>query len=214
MGGFSQFTQALREARLLGILRAPTSGCAVEAALAAFRGGLRIIEIAFTTPEAPAALRALKTRLEDHALLGAGTIMKTAEAEAAIGAGAQFLVSPHLGEKVLEVAHSHGVPYIPGVLTPTEVARALGLGVEVVKLFPIGSAGGTRYLRDLLGPFPGLSALVTGGINPQEAPNYLKAGALAVGLGSTLFPKAALEAGDWTAVEAATLSALRLAGPA
>ncbi|WP_027891956.1 bifunctional 4-hydroxy-2-oxoglutarate aldolase/2-dehydro-3-deoxy-phosphogluconate aldolase [Calidithermus chliarophilus] len=202
---------ALREAKVVGVLRAPTARAAVEAALAAARGGLRAVELTFTTPGVLEALRELRERLP-AVLLGAGTVLGAREAEAAAGAGAAFLVSPHLGEDVLELCRARGVPYVPGVLTPTEVVRARALGAEVVKLFPAGSSGGIPYLKDLLGPFPDLQVMATGGIKPAEVPAYLRAGALAVGLGSNLFPRAALEAGDWAAVETATRQALAEAG--
>lgn len=202
---------ALREAKVVGVLRAPTAQAAVEAALAAARGGLRAVELTFTTPGVLEALRELRERLP-AVLLGAGTVLGAREAEAAAGAGAAFLVSPHLGEDVLELCRARGVPYVPGVLTPTEVVRARALGAEVVKLFPAGSSGGIPYLKDLLGPFPDLQVMATGGIKPAEVPAYLRAGALAVGLGSNLFPRAALEAGDWAAVETATRQALAEAG--
>ncbi|HEU4741113.1 MAG TPA: bifunctional 4-hydroxy-2-oxoglutarate aldolase/2-dehydro-3-deoxy-phosphogluconate aldolase [Meiothermus sp.] len=204
----------LRKARVVGVLRAPSASSAVEAALAAVRGGLRALELTFTTPGVSGALRELQERLSEDVLLGAGTVMSAPEAEAAIEAGARFLVSPHLGEDVLELCRARGIPYIPGVLTPTEIVRARSLGAEVVKVFPAGSSGGIHYLKDLLGPFPDLEILATGGIKPSEVPAYLQVGVLAVGLGSNLFPKTALEAGDWDTVEAATRQALGEAGVA
>ncbi|RIH86509.1 KHG/KDPG aldolase [Calidithermus terrae] len=203
---------ALQAAKVVGVLRAPSAQAAVGAALAAARGGLRAVELTFTTPGALEALRELRGRLPGDVLLGAGTVMNARQGLAALEAGAAFLVSPHLGEDVLELCRARGAPYVPGVLTPTEVVRARGLGAEVVKLFPAGSSGGVPYLKDLLGPFPGLPVLATGGIKPSEVPAYLGAGALAVGLGSNLFPRAALEKGDWAAVEAATRRALAEAG--
>lgn len=203
---------ALGRARVVGVLRAPSATAAIEAALAAVRGGLLAIELTFTTPGVTGALSELRQRLPQEVLLGAGTVMNAPEAEAAIQAGAAFLVSPHLGEDLLELCRVRSVPYIPGVLTPTEIVRARSRGAEVVKIFPAGSSGGLRYLRDLLGPFPDLKILATGGIHPGEVPAYLQAGALAVGLGSNLFPQAALEQGEWMAVEAATRQALREAG--
>jgi len=135
----------------------------VGAALAAARGGLRAVELTFTTPGALEALRELRGRLPGDVLLGAGTVMNARQGLAALEAGAAFLVSPHLGEDVLELCRARGAPYVPGVLTPTEVVRAQVLGAEVVKLFPAGSSRGVPYLKDLLGPFPGLPVLATGG---------------------------------------------------
>jgi 2-dehydro-3-deoxyphosphogluconate aldolase / (4S)-4-hydroxy-2-oxoglutarate aldolase len=204
--------QPLTTARVVGVLRAASSDDAVQAALAATRGGLRALELTFTTPNCTAALEQLADALPRDVLLGAGSVMNARQAREAIRAGAKFLVSPHLGEDVLREARKHNLPYVPGVLTPTEIARALELGAAVLKLFPIGSSGGAAYLNDLRGPFPELVAMVTGGVQPSEVGQYVKAGALAVGLGSNLFPKAPFERGDWLEVERATRLSLEAAG--
>lgn len=202
------FLERLRAARVVGVLRAGNAEAAIGASLAAVRGGLTCLEITYTTPDAAHAIRELRDRLPDDVLVGAGTVMKADQALEALRSGADFLVSPHLGERVLEVALQRGAIYVPGVITPTEINRALELGARVLKLFPIGSSGGRAFLKDLLGPFPQLKAMVTGGVAPGEVRAYLETGALAVGLGSNFFPKAALERGDWAGVEAATRAAL------
>ena len=202
------FHTRLAHIGVIGVLRAATAASAVGAGLAAARGGLRAIELTFTTPGVVGALSELRAGLPDGVLLGAGTVMTAHDAGAALDAGATFLVSPHLGEDVLELCRARGVPYLPGVLTPSEIARATRLGAEAVKLFPAGSGGGAAYLKDLLGPFPGLKVVATGGIGPAEVPAYRRAGAVAVGLGSRLFPQDALARGDWGAVEAETRQAL------
>lgn len=204
--------QALAQAQVLGILRTHSSSTAIEAGLAAARAGLRALEVTFTTPGALEALRTLRRQLPGHIRMGAGTVMNAEEGRAALEAGAEFLVSPHLGEDLLVLAHKAGVLYLPGVLTPTEIVRALSLGALAVKVFPAGSSGGLAYIKDLLGPLPRLRILATGGIRPGEVPAYRQAGVWAVGLGSNLFPKAALEQGDWATIEAATRQALAEAG--
>jgi 2-dehydro-3-deoxyphosphogluconate aldolase / (4S)-4-hydroxy-2-oxoglutarate aldolase len=208
-GDVHELLEGLRAARIVGILRADDDEAAVHAAIASVHGGLRALEIAFTTPNAARVIADLRHRLPDNVLLGAGTVMNTEDARAALEAGAGFLVSPHFSKSVLEVALETGIPYLPGVLTPTEVVSALELGVHAVKLFPIGSSGGVSYLQDLLGPLPSLRALVTGGITPNDAPRYLRQGALAVGLGSKLFPVDAVRNRDGAVVTSATESALR-----
>ncbi|GEM46302.1 bifunctional 4-hydroxy-2-oxoglutarate aldolase/2-dehydro-3-deoxy-phosphogluconate aldolase [Deinococcus cellulosilyticus] len=202
----------LQQAGVVGVLRASSADRAVHATLAAAKGGLKAIEVTFTTPDAASALQQLREQVPQGFLLGAGTVMDAEQALQATSAGARFLVSPHLGTDVLEVALEHGVPYVPGVITPTEIQRAMRLGVEVVKLFPIGSSGGLGYLKDLLGPFPDLKCMVTGGVGPEDVVQYRTVGALAVGLGSNLFPKVAVETGDAAAVTAATRQALQAAG--
>ena len=204
----------LKQARVVGVLRAKNADTAVQAALAAVRGGLTALEITFTTPNAEDAIRELAAQLPATILLGAGTIMNAVQARAAIEAGAQFLVSPHLGEEVLQLALELQIPYIPGVLTPTEIVRAFRLGASTVKIFPIGSSGAKAYLKDLLGPFPELKAVVTGGVTPKEVKSYLEVGAIAVGLGSNFFPNTALQNADWNTVENATRQALLEIGEA
>ncbi|NJK45418.1 MAG: bifunctional 4-hydroxy-2-oxoglutarate aldolase/2-dehydro-3-deoxy-phosphogluconate aldolase [Pleurocapsa sp. SU_196_0] len=205
--------EGLQAARIVGILRAADDEAAVHAAIASVQGGLQALEIAFTTPNAAQVIAALRQRFPDSVLLGAGTVMNPKDAQAALEAGAEFLVSPHFSKSVLEVALETGIPYLPGVLTPTEVVSALELGVHAVKLFPIGSSGGVSYLQDLLGPLPSLRAFVTGGINPPDAPGYLRQGALAVGLGSKLFPVTAVRNLDGAVITSATQLALREALP-
>lgn len=212
VGSPADLSDALRRAGVVGVLRAPSAESAVQASLAAVRGGLKAIELTFTTPDLGAALHQLSRELPARVLLGAGTLMTAEQAHEAIDAGAAFLVSPHLGEDVLQVAQQRSVPYLPGVLTPTEIVRATRLGAKIVKIFPAGSAGGPAYLKDLLGPFPELQVMVTGGIQPAEVSQYRQTGALAVGLGSNLFPRTALQDGDWAEVERATRQALREAG--
>ncbi|GGJ30019.1 bifunctional 4-hydroxy-2-oxoglutarate aldolase/2-dehydro-3-deoxy-phosphogluconate aldolase [Deinococcus roseus] len=202
----------LRAAKMVGVLRAPTAEAAVQASLAAIRGGLKAIELTFTTPDAPHAIEKLRSQLPEGVLLGAGTVTTPEQAALALEAGAHFLVSPHLGEDVLETAHLLGIPYLPGVLTPTEIHRAHCLKAELLKIFPIGSSGGAAYLKDLLGPFPDLQAMVTGSVGPKEVKDYLDAGAIAVGVGSNLFPKEAIAQGNWDAVEQATRTAFEEAG--
>ena len=133
-------------------------------------------------PDAVRVIRAL--RFEGTGCsIGAGTVLSATQAREVIHAGADFLVSPHFGPDILEIARTGNVPYIPGALTPTEVAAVLSAGCEIVKIFPIARVGGVAYLRDLRGPFPQLQALVTGGVTSAEVSAYLQAGALSVGLG-------------------------------
>lgn len=207
-GSPAEFIGLLRQARVVGVLRAESAETAYQAAQAAVNGGLKMIEFTFTTPQVTQVIERFRNEYPGLPV-GAGTVMNADQATEATKAGAQFLVSPHLGEDIQEVALQRGIPYVPGVLTPTEIVRALSLGVPVVKLFPAGSAGGAAYLKDLLGPFPDLKVMVTGGIKPSEVGQYLQAGALAVGLGSQLFPRQAVQEGDWNAVKLATASALQ-----
>ncbi|WP_189100612.1 bifunctional 4-hydroxy-2-oxoglutarate aldolase/2-dehydro-3-deoxy-phosphogluconate aldolase [Deinococcus knuensis] len=204
-------TETLRAAGVVGVLRAPDVEATVHAARAAARGGLRVLELTFTTPGVTDALRTLRAELSG-VTVGVGTVLNAAQAREAADAGAAFLVSPHLDDDLLREAQTLGVPYLPGILTPSEAVRAGQLGARVLKVFPAASAGGPGFIRDLRGPLPHLNVMATGGVRPHEVPAYRAAGALAVGLGGHLFPARAVQDGDWDAVEAATRAALREAG--
>lgn len=179
----TSWIQTLEQAKIVGVLRAASTEDAVNVAASAFTHGLRSLELTFTVPDAASVIRELLNQYPNQHI-GAGTVTQVSQARAAIDAGAQYLVSPAFSAKVAAVAQDANVPYIPGVLTPTEVQTALDAGIEVVKIFPITRAGGVSYLKDLLGPYPNLKVMVTGGVTLEQTASYLNAGALAVGLGS------------------------------
>lgn len=178
-------TENIAPERLIAIVRTRDSELAVPLAEAIVRGGVSSIEIALTTPAAFATITELTSRLADRALVGAGTVRTAGDARSAIAAGARFLVAPDFNEGVLDEARSAGIPYVPGALTPSEVGTILEAGVEMVKIFPAGRMG-PAYLRDLLGPFPQLRPVPTGGVDLSNAAQFLQAGAVALGVGSAL----------------------------
>jgi 2-dehydro-3-deoxyphosphogluconate aldolase/(4S)-4-hydroxy-2-oxoglutarate aldolase len=181
--GAQEVGSALAALGVVGVLRANDSGQAVAAAERAIAAGLRCVEVTFTIPGAAEVISGLAGRHPD-VLIGAGTVLVPEQAEEAVDAGARFLVSPHLAEAVLERAGELGVLYVPGAMTPSEVHRAAELSGGMVKLFPVARLGGPAYVRDLLGPFPGLRLMVTGGVAMSEVADYRRAGAAVVGLGS------------------------------
>ena len=182
----------LAERGILAVLRAGSAKRAVAAARALAEGGVTAIEVTFSVPDAPAAIAELAA--DEALLVGAGTVLSADQVEAAIGAGARFVVSPNLDEQVLDAAESGGVAALPGVLTPTEVARA-ARRCSLMKLFP-ASLGGPALLAALREPFPDLAFVPTGGIGVGEIGDWLRAGAVAVGAGGDLCPHEAIEAGD------------------
>ncbi|MGD9736498.1 MAG: bifunctional 4-hydroxy-2-oxoglutarate aldolase/2-dehydro-3-deoxy-phosphogluconate aldolase [Solirubrobacterales bacterium] len=183
----------IREEQVIAVVRADSPQAAVDAASALAEGGVRAVEITFTTPEATRAIERLRDR--DELFVGAGTVRTVPQAEAAIGAGAEFLVSPGLSFDVLAVARREAVAAIPGALTPTEVDAASEWS-QVIKLFP-ASVGGPSYLRALSGPFPDLRLIPTGGVSVSNLGEWRGAGAFALGAGSDLCPPAAIAAGDF-----------------
>ncbi len=191
--------EQLREAQAVAVVRARDAAEALQVGGALDRGGLRAIELTFTTPGVAEALVDARRKLDAATLLGAGTITAAAQAKAAAEAGADFLVSPHLDPPLLERMLATSLLCIPGVLTPSEVAGALRLGAGVVKLFPASTVG-VAHMRALFAPFPQLQVLPTGGVTIANARTWLDAGAIAVGLGGELLPAELRDAGDWDAV--------------
>src|SRR5512132_2427346 len=168
--------------RVLAILRY-REHCDLEAVVDALRaGGIDAIEI---TADTPGALEAVATARAAGAPVGAGAIRTVEEARTFAGAGAAFLVSPGLDPQIVREGLERGVPTIPGVLSPTEIMAAVAAGADVVKLFPAG-LGGPGYLAALRGPFPDVRFVPTGGIRVSDVPTWLEAGAVCVGLGSSL----------------------------
>ncbi len=182
----------LGQARLIAVLRVPAPALVQPAVDALVAGGIDAVELTFTTPGAAAELAAVRRRHPDM-LLGAGTIRRPDEAAAAADAGADFLVMPHLDRELLGACFATGLPCMPGVFTASELGAALGAGAEVVKLFPAGT-GGPGHMRALLGPFPGVPVVPTGGIGLDDVGTWLAAGALAVGVGGELCSTELIEA--------------------
>lgn len=191
----SQTKQKLEQVGLIPVLRARSieEGHALVDAMMA--GGITVVEVTMTVPNAVALLRELKQRHGDSLLLGSGTVTDAAQAEATIDAGAEFVVSPSLHSDVIAKTKQLGKVSIPGALTPTEVITAWRAGADYVKVFPCSAMGGASYLKALHAPFPDLKLIPTGGVTLQTAAEFLKAGAVALGVGSDLVNAAAIAEG-------------------
>jgi 2-dehydro-3-deoxyphosphogluconate aldolase/(4S)-4-hydroxy-2-oxoglutarate aldolase len=177
----------IRAARIVAVVRSATAADALEVAGALVDGGVRAIEITFTTPEAADVIETLAAQHAGRALVGAGTVTAPREARAAVAAGAGFLVSPGLHAGLVGELSGCGVAVIPGVLTPSEIMAAARLGIDTVKLFP-ASLGGPAYLESLRGPFPQIGFIPTGGVALDNLDAWLRAGAVALGAGGNLAP--------------------------
>ncbi|BAM02103.1 MULTISPECIES: bifunctional 4-hydroxy-2-oxoglutarate aldolase/2-dehydro-3-deoxy-phosphogluconate aldolase [Caldilinea] len=186
---------------LLAVLRGPSPELTVAMADALVAGGVRGIEITYTTPKAEEVVATLKRQYGLSIVLGMGTLTEPEQVEEALAAGAQFLVSPHcdpiLGQRMV----ASGVLAMIGALTPTEVLQAHRLGADVVKLFP-GSLGGPSYMQSLRGPFPQIRMMPTGGVNLSNVAEWFKAGAVAIGVGSELCPAAWAKEGRFDEITA------------
>ena len=180
------------EVGIIPVVRAQSLRTASLAVEAVCSGGIPIVEITMTVPNAVQVIREVAGKYGGEVLTGAGTVTTPEQARACLDAGAQFLVSPGLSRRVLEMAAGEKVLVIPGVLTPSEVMAAQESGVPLMKIFPCGSAGGARHIKALRGPFPSLRMIPTGGVTLANAAEYISAGAFALGIGSELVNEAAL----------------------
>ncbi len=188
--------QRVLESGIVSIIRADSGEQLAGVARALYEGGIDVIEVTFTVPGVLEILSQVRRDLGDKILLGAGTVLDPESARAAILAGAEFLVCPCLNTDVIRLGHRYGKPVMPGVFTPTEVVAAMETGADVLKVFP-ANVGGPEYLKALRGPLPQARLLPTGGVDLETLPGFIEAGACAVGLGSSLVEKKAVEAGDF-----------------
>jgi 2-dehydro-3-deoxyphosphogluconate aldolase/(4S)-4-hydroxy-2-oxoglutarate aldolase len=199
--------EALLATRVVPILRGKKTGDHVPAVIDALVGsGIRCLEITTNTAGAFDAVAAARQRHGASVELGIGTVLTADQVAAAAGAGATFVVSPHTDPAVGAAAAEHGLAWYPGAFTATEVLAAWRYGATAVKLFP-ASLGGPKYLRELLGPIDGVPILPTGGVTVEAVPDYLAAGAVAVGMGGPLLGDA-LDGGDLTDLAARAAAVL------
>ncbi len=183
--------QRVLDSGLVAIIRAPNGDQLVEVAEALLEGGIDVIEVTFTVPGVLDIISRVRDALGDRILLGAGTVLDTESARAALLAGAEFLVTPTVNTGVIELCNRYDKVIMPGGFTPTEVLTAWEAGADIVKVFP-ADIGGPKHLKALKGPFPQIRLLPTGGVNLDTLPSFVDAGACAVGLGTALVEKEAL----------------------
>jgi 2-dehydro-3-deoxyphosphogluconate aldolase/(4S)-4-hydroxy-2-oxoglutarate aldolase len=179
------------ELAILPAVRAANAEDALFAAEAVSRGGLPIVELTMTVPNATDLIAHL-VKKHPRTVVGAGTVLDLETARACLAAGAKFITSPGLDLEIVEFAVKAGVVVMPGVLTPSEIIAAVKAGADFVKIFPCSQVGGVDYLHALKAPFPHVSFIAAGGINQQTAGKYLAAGAAAVGIGADLVPPRAI----------------------
>ncbi|MGO8815571.1 MAG: bifunctional 4-hydroxy-2-oxoglutarate aldolase/2-dehydro-3-deoxy-phosphogluconate aldolase [Terriglobia bacterium] len=192
----SEATQeTIERVGLIPVLRARSlaQGRAVVEAMMA--GGVTVVEVTMTVPGAVGLLKELKKKYGAKLLLGSGTVTTADQAQATIDAGAEFVVSPSTHPSVIEITKKNGKISCPGALTPTEAITAWNAGADYVKIFPCSAVGGASYLKALLAPFPFLKIIPTGGVTLQTAPDFINAGARALGVGTDLVNLAAIDAG-------------------
>ncbi|MEX1172633.1 MAG: bifunctional 4-hydroxy-2-oxoglutarate aldolase/2-dehydro-3-deoxy-phosphogluconate aldolase [Chloroflexota bacterium] len=197
VGGLSA---ALRRVGVVPVVTVSRPEQAIPLAEALRLGGLSCVEITFRSDAAVAAIEMLRSQAPDM-LVGAGTVLTIAQAEAAIAAGATFIVAPGFNPAVVEHVLRRGIPMLPGVCTPTEIEAALARDIRIVKFFPAGAMGGVGFLRALAGPYPMVSYVPTGGVTTENLADYLALSSVAAVGGTWLAKPNVVAAGDWKEVE-------------
>src|SRR4051812_46069195 len=190
-----QLLQAVTESGVVAVIRASSKDQLLDIAAALLAGGVPAIEVTMSTPKAIAGIEQLADKLGDKAVIGVGTVIDPATARDAIAAGAQFVVSPVFDPDIVATTRRYGKIMIPGAFTPTEILKAWTSGADVVKVFP-STALGPGYFKDILAPLPQLKLTPTGGVDLKNVGEWIKAGAVFVGAGSSIVSKDAMGKGD------------------
>lgn len=184
----------LRDVKVVPVIRTSTAKAAERAVNILAEEGFSCFELTMTTPDAASLIKNLAKK--SGILVGAGTVLTTADLNAVADAGAEFIVSPAIVDGMAQACQKRNLPYLPGTSTASEVLRAHKSGVPVVKLFPAGLLGGPAFVKTMLSVFPDIIFMPTGGVTPDNMMAYLQAGALCVGMGGNLVNDHALQAGD------------------
>jgi len=178
---------------LIPLIRASSASDAMDVSMAIKDGGASFLEITMTVPGAIEVVKELSQRYRDEFIIGAGTVLDAETGRAAILAGAQFIVSPTLNFELISLAHRYSVVVIPGAMSPTEILTAWEAGADLVKVFPAGQLGGPDYIRAVRGPLPQILLMPAGGVNIDNAGDFIRAGSAAVAVGSELVRKKAVK---------------------
>jgi 2-dehydro-3-deoxyphosphogluconate aldolase/(4S)-4-hydroxy-2-oxoglutarate aldolase len=199
MGEKENRLKIIEESGLVAVIRAEKADQALSIARAVSEGGIIAIEITMTVPDAIKVIEEVNNVLGGRILLGAGTVLDAENARLAIKAGAEFIVSPILNTDIIKVCRKQGKIAIPGAFTPTEIVAAWKSGADIVKIFP-ASVGGPGLIKDLRGPFPQIKFLPTGGVTLENVAQFIKAGAVAVAVGSNIIDKKAVSLGKFEVI--------------
>ena len=191
----TEVLKRLRVTGLIPVVRADSPEQAMRAINAIKAGGVDIVEVTMTVPGAVELIRQLAGSFGDEVLIGAGTVLTPQAANDCINAGARFIVSPALNLETIAACGGREVAVLPGALTPTEVVQAWTAGADAVKVFPAGAVGGASYLKSLKAPLPQIELVPTGGVSLKTAADFIKAGAMALGVGADLVDLNALREG-------------------
>ncbi|GIN63349.1 2-dehydro-3-deoxy-phosphogluconate aldolase [Robertmurraya siralis] len=189
----------IEQNKLVSIIRSDRSNEIVEVVHSLYRGGIRIVEVTMNTPGALKGIEKIKELYPDlH--VGAGTVLDSETARAAILSGASFILTPTLKQSTIEMANRYDVPIVPGVFTPTEILTAYEYGAKMVKIFPIRTLG-PKFISDIKGPLQHIAIMAVGGISIENVKEYLSAGVSALGIGSSLVEDTLVHQGNYEEIE-------------
>lgn len=192
----SEISSRIVELGIVAVVRTPTFDLVRPVCEALANGGVVALEITLTVPEAMRALREVSAHFGSRLLLGAGTVLNAQQCTEAVQAGAQYVISPVAKHEIIEAAHALGKPVILGAYTPTEAQLAHEAGADFIKIFPADKLG-PGYIKNIRAPLPHLRIVPTGGVDLQTAPEFLKAGCAALGVGSSLITADILKNRNW-----------------
>lgn len=193
------FLALLRQHRAIAVIRAPEVNLGLRMAAAAEAGGIRLIEITWNSADPGDLVGKLRHQMP-HCTIGIGTALCPPHLQAAASAGAQFCFCPHADLALIRLAQDLHIPIVPGALTPNEIVAAWQAGATAVKVFPVSAVGGASYIRSLQGPLAHIPLVPTGGVTVENAAEMVRAGAIAVGLSTGLFPNAAVFDRNWATI--------------
>lgn len=186
----------IRETGIVPVIRAASEDEARKLIEAILAGGISIFEVTMTVPNAVSLIKTLVADFGDKAIIGAGTVLDAAAAQNCLAAGAKLVVSPALNLKIIEICRQANTAVFPGALTPTEIVAAWQAGADAVKIFPANAVGGANYLKAIKAPLPNIELMPTGGVTLATIGDFIRAGAIAVGVGSDLADVQAIRAGE------------------
>lgn len=184
------------EEKIVAVVRVTDEEKLTKVINAIYEGGIKIIEITMTVPNAIQQIEKISEKFGDKIVIGVGSVLEKQTAKDAVSAGAKYVVSPVTKKEIIETAKNLGVPVMPGAFTPTEILSAWEMGADVVKVFPADVLG-MSFFKSVLAPMPFLKMMPTGGVTLTNAGDWLKAGACAVGVGTALLESEAIKNGDY-----------------
>lgn len=209
-----QVRKRIIEIGIVPVVRAQSAAQAAAAAEAVCAGGIPVVEVTMTVPDALQVIAKLVNTVGTEVLVGAGTVLDVETARRCLDVGAEFLVSPGFDFETVKLANAEGKLVMAGGLSPTEVVTAWKAGSDFVKVFPCGNVGGPKYIRALRGPLPDVPLVPTGGVNLENAGEFIKAGAVALGIGGELVSTAALKSGNMAEITKAAKQYVAVVGAA